>query len=58
MSFIPSTEIKINKNNKFEFVLSGTGPGSVFPEADPRIRIHIKMKRIRNMNYKWLKAVL
>ena len=30
---------------------SGTGPGSVIPEADPRIRIRIKMKRIRNTVY-------
>ena len=27
---------------------SGTGSDSVFPEADLRIRIHNKMKRIRN----------
>ena len=41
-SFIPFTEKERKK--KWNWV------GSVFPEADPRIliRIHIKMKRIRN----------
>ena len=51
MSFIPCTEKKLRRK-QLEFVRfyagSETGPGSVIPEADPRIRIRIKMKRIRN----------
>ena len=31
---------------------SGTGPGSVIPEADPRFRIRIEMNRIRNTGKK------
>ena len=31
-----------------EFAGTGPGSGSIIPEADPRIRIRIKMKRIRN----------
>ena len=50
MSIKPYTE-KIKKK-KFEFVRVGsgsrTGPGSIIPEADPRIRIRLKMIRIRN----------
>ena len=33
---------------QLEFVLITIGFGSVLPEVDPRIRIRIKMKRIRN----------
>ena len=53
MSFKPYTE-KIKKKNWNLFgSRSRTGPGSwsIIPEADPRIRIRIKMKRIRNTGY-------
>ena len=46
MSFIPFTEK--NKKTKLEFVRNLVGSGFVFPEANPRIRIHIKMKQIQN----------
>ena len=50
MSFKPYTE-KINKKKKWNLVGSGSrtrpGSGSIIPEADPRIRIRIKMIRIR-----------
>ena len=49
MSFKPYTE-KINKKKIGICSESRTGPGygSIIPEADPRIRIRIKMIRIRN----------
>ena len=51
MSFELFTEKKIRRK-KMEFVRlevgSWSGTGSVIPETDPRIRIRIQMKRIRN----------
>ena len=51
MSFKPYTEkIKKKKIGICSGSGSRTGPGSrsIIPEADPRIRIRIKMIRIRN----------
>ena len=41
---------KLRKTN-WNLFGSGSRTGSVIPEADPRIRIRIKMKRIRNTAY-------
>ena len=46
MSFKPYTE-KIKKK-KIGICSILVGSGSIIPEADPRIRIRIKMIRIRN----------
>ena len=50
---------KIRKKdwNLFDFLLDldlKPDPGPLFPEVDPRIRIQIKMKRIRNTEKKLL----
>ena len=50
MSFIHlQKKIKKNELKIFRFLVgSGSRTGSVIPETDPRIRIRINMKRIRN----------